>query len=164
MDLNTLYHRTVECWAARVNEVRDDQWDDPTPCAEWTVRDLVNHVVGEDLWTVPLMQGQTIDEVGDRFDGDVLGDRPVPAALDAAKEGIQVRLAGKIAESRVKMQLGATGFASPVYTFAVDDVPFVPIVASTELAQQTARLIADEGVRDPQRRARGDVIDVRRPR
>lgn len=90
MDLNTLYHRTVECWAARVNEVRDDQWDDPTPCAEWTVRDLVNHVAGEDLWTVPLMQGQTIDDVGDRFDGDVLGDRPVPAALDAAKEAVSV--------------------------------------------------------------------------
>jgi uncharacterized protein (TIGR03086 family) len=90
MDLNTLYHRTVECWAARVNAVRDDQWADPTPCAEWTVRDLVNHVVGEDLWTVPLMQGRTLDQVGDRFDGDVLGERPVHAALDAAKEAVSV--------------------------------------------------------------------------
>ena len=35
-----------------------DQWDGPTPCREWTVRDLVNHVAGEDLWTAPLMQGQ----------------------------------------------------------------------------------------------------------
>ena len=53
MDLNTLYHRTVECWADRVNAVADDQWDAPTPCRDWTVRDLVNHVVGEDRWTVP---------------------------------------------------------------------------------------------------------------
>jgi uncharacterized protein (TIGR03086 family) len=90
MDLNTLYHRTVECWASRVNAVRDGQWDEPTPCAAWTVRDLVNHVAGEDLWTAPLLQGRTIAEVGDRFDGDVLGDDPVSAALDAAKEAVSV--------------------------------------------------------------------------
>jgi len=84
MDLNTLYHRTVECWAARVNAVADDQWDDPTPCAGWTVRELVGHVVGEDRWTVPLTAGRTIAEVGSSFDGDLLGADPVAASLDAA--------------------------------------------------------------------------------
>ena len=59
MDLNTLYHRTVECWADRVNAVTDDQWDAATPCRDWTVRGLVNHVVGEDLWTKPLVEGRT---------------------------------------------------------------------------------------------------------
>ena len=29
MDVNTLYHRTVEFFADRVNAVRDDQWGDP---------------------------------------------------------------------------------------------------------------------------------------
>ena len=38
---------------------------------------LVNHVVYEDVWTVPLMEGATIAEVGDRFEGDLLGDDPV---------------------------------------------------------------------------------------
>jgi uncharacterized protein (TIGR03086 family) len=84
MDLNTLYHRTVEAWADRVNAVGADQWDAPTPCREWTVRDLVNHVVGEDAWTVPLVEGQTIEQVGGSLDGDLLGDQPVRAALDAA--------------------------------------------------------------------------------
>jgi len=46
MDVNSLYHRTVEFFADRVNTVRSDQWADPTPCTEWTVRDLVNHVRG----------------------------------------------------------------------------------------------------------------------
>jgi uncharacterized protein (TIGR03086 family) len=86
MDLNTLYHRTVECWADRVNAVKDDQWDAATPCRDWSVRDLVNHVVGEDLWTKPLVEGRTIEEVGDSLDGDLLGDAPVRRALDAAKE------------------------------------------------------------------------------
>jgi uncharacterized protein (TIGR03086 family) len=86
MDLNTLYHRTVECWADRVNAVADDQWDAPTPCRDWTVRDLVNHVVGEDRWTKPLVDGKTIAEVGDSLDGDLLGDAPLRGALEAAKE------------------------------------------------------------------------------
>ncbi|MFC6288312.1 TIGR03086 family metal-binding protein [Nocardioides sp. GCM10027113] len=86
MDLNTLYHRTVESWADRVNAVKADQWDDPTPCREWSVRQLTNHVTGEDLWTSPLVNGATIAEVGDRFDGDVLGDDPIRTALTAAGE------------------------------------------------------------------------------
>jgi len=89
MDLNMLYHRTVESWADRVNEVRADQWEAPTPCRAWTVRDLANHVTGEDLWTNPLMRGSTIDEVGDRFDGDLLGDDPIRASLAAARDAIR---------------------------------------------------------------------------
>jgi uncharacterized protein (TIGR03086 family) len=46
----------------------------------------VNHLVSEQLWVVPLMAGATVEEVGDRFDGDVLGDDPV-ASWDAAIAG-----------------------------------------------------------------------------
>lgn len=90
MDLNTLYPRTVESWADRVKAVRPEQWDLPTPCQDWSVRELVNHVAGEDLWTVPLMQGSTIEEVGDRFDGDVVGDDPIASSLTAAMEATRV--------------------------------------------------------------------------
>lgn len=88
MDVNTLYHRTVEYWADRVNAIRADQWRDPTPCTEWTVRDLVNHVTGEDLWTVPLMEGATIEEVGSKFDGDVLGDDACGTSIKAAMAAV----------------------------------------------------------------------------
>jgi uncharacterized protein (TIGR03086 family) len=84
MDLGTLHRRTVASWQDRVAAVGDGSWDGRTPCEKWTVRDLVNHVVGEQLWVVPLLAGFTIAEVGDRFDGDVLGDDPVAAARAAA--------------------------------------------------------------------------------
>jgi uncharacterized protein (TIGR03086 family) len=90
MDLSTLYEHTVEVWTDRVAAVADDQWDAPTPCRDWTVRDLVNHVVGEDRWTTPLVEGRTIAEVGDSLDGDLLGDAPVRRALDAAHEATTV--------------------------------------------------------------------------
>jgi hypothetical protein len=70
MELADLYRRTVETWTARVEAVPAGAWEAPTPCTEWTVRDLVNHVVGEDAWTVPLMRGSTMAEVGDTLDGD----------------------------------------------------------------------------------------------
>jgi len=39
------YRRVAAGFSARVDGVADDQWDAPTPCPLWTVRDLVGHVV-----------------------------------------------------------------------------------------------------------------------
>jgi uncharacterized protein (TIGR03086 family) len=60
----------------RVHAVPEDRWSASTPCADWTVRDLVGHVVGEQLWAPHLLRGETMEQVGDRYDGDVLGDAP----------------------------------------------------------------------------------------
>lgn len=73
----------------RVRAIRPGQWGDPTPCSEWNVRELVNHLVVEQLWAPLLVDGATVDDVGDRFDGDQLGDDPVAAwerAAAAARE------------------------------------------------------------------------------
>ncbi|MEU9147161.1 TIGR03086 family metal-binding protein [Streptomyces sp. NPDC048349] len=68
----------------RLRAVACDQWDAPTPCTEWNVRALVNHVTGEQLWIPPLVsEGRTVQELGDAFSGDVLGEDPV-AAWDVA--------------------------------------------------------------------------------
>jgi uncharacterized protein (TIGR03086 family) len=68
----------------RVRAVREGQWHDATPCAQWDVRALVNHLVIEQLWAPLLLAGATIDEVGDRFEGDQLGADPVSAWTSAA--------------------------------------------------------------------------------
>jgi uncharacterized protein (TIGR03086 family) len=88
MEIGALHERTVREWTRLVDGVGDDQWELATPCTDWSVRDLVNHVVGEELWTVPLVRGSTIEEVGSRFDGDVLGDDPVARARIAADEAV----------------------------------------------------------------------------
>src|SRR5689334_16196090 len=85
MALVDLYQDSVQRFMERVAEVRPDQWDAATPCAEWNVRELVNHVVGEQLWSVPLFAGATIAEVGDRFDGDLLGSDPIKTATEAGE-------------------------------------------------------------------------------
>ena len=76
-ELSALFQRAAEGFGRHVHAILEHQWHDPTPCDEWDVRVLVNHVTVEQLWVPPLAQGSTVADVGGRFDGDQLGDDPV---------------------------------------------------------------------------------------
>lgn len=84
------FNEAVGFFGARVHAVREDQWGAPTPCTEWSVRDLVNHLTVEQLWVPRLVRdGATVAEVGDAYDGDQLGDDPVAAWDRAAAEAVR---------------------------------------------------------------------------
>ena len=105
-DIRSLHARSVEDFAALAGGVPPDAWSNPTPCTDWDVRTLVNHVVGEDLWTVPLVEGATVAEVGDRFDGDLLGADPIGAAEGAAKAAIAAFAADDAMRRTVHLSFG----------------------------------------------------------
>jgi uncharacterized protein (TIGR03086 family) len=84
MDEATAFRRAGDGYVQRAREVNAEQWSAATPCAEWDVRSLVNHVAGEYLWVPELMAGKTVAEVGDRLDGDLLGDDPLAVLASAA--------------------------------------------------------------------------------
>ncbi|GAA2831570.1 TIGR03086 family metal-binding protein [Kitasatospora sp. CM 4170] len=89
----TPYAEALHEFGERVRLIAPDQWDAPTPCVDWSVRDLVNHLTSEQLWVPELLMGSTISEVGSRFDGDVLGSDPVgawTAAAEAARTAFEV--------------------------------------------------------------------------
>jgi uncharacterized protein (TIGR03086 family) len=73
--------RTLAQTAKIVSEIRPDQWQNATPCAEWDLRALVNHITGENHWLAAVFSGETVAGVGDRFDGDLVGDNPIQAYL-----------------------------------------------------------------------------------
>lgn len=77
MDLLDAHGQAVDVFDRAMHKVGIGDWDSPTPCSEWTVRDLVIHLVGEQLWVPDLLAGKTVAEVGDKFDGDVLEDDPM---------------------------------------------------------------------------------------
>lgn len=84
MDLVSAHGDAMTGFDSVVHQIEGHQWDAPTPCTEWTVRDLVNHLVYEQLWVPWLLRGATLEEVGDRFEGDVVGDDPVGAWAESA--------------------------------------------------------------------------------
>lgn len=120
MDIVDVHRRTVEAWQAKVAGVAADQWDNPTPCTEWSVRDLVNHVVGEELWMVPLLEGATIADVGDRFDGDVLGDDPVGTANTASAAALAVSDEKLPANPKVHLSYGDEDATEYAWQLAAD--------------------------------------------
>ncbi|MGB3441979.1 MAG: TIGR03086 family metal-binding protein [Actinophytocola sp.] len=85
MDLLDAHGQAVDVFDRAMHKVGLTDWDSPTPCSEWTVRDLVNHIVVEQLWVPEVLAGRTVAEVGDKFDGDRLDDDP-PSAWQAASD------------------------------------------------------------------------------
>ncbi|ASU78431.1 TIGR03086 family protein [Actinopolyspora erythraea] len=89
----------------RVRRVEVDQLDNATPCDEWKVRDLLNHLVSEQLWVPWLLNGHTLREVGDRFDGDLVGEAP-QAAWDRASSAARAAWDGASLSGRVHVTGG----------------------------------------------------------
>jgi uncharacterized protein (TIGR03086 family) len=88
MNITELHRRAVQHFGQKVEHISGDQWDDPTPCSEWDVRALVNHLVYEERWTKPLVDGKTIADVGTSLDGDLLGDDPLAAVAASTTEAV----------------------------------------------------------------------------
>lgn len=84
-DIAELHAQALEGTGTIVAGIPADRWHADTPCDGWDVRALVNHVVSGNLWAAELAAGRTIEDVGDRLDGDVLGPDPVGSYAASAK-------------------------------------------------------------------------------
>jgi uncharacterized protein (TIGR03086 family) len=76
-----------------VAAVTAEQWDLPTPCSAWTVRQLVNHLVGGHRLFTRVLSGEPLpprDQLGSRAAEDQLGDDPVGAFDTSAGELLAV--------------------------------------------------------------------------
>ena len=76
-DARRLIPAAIDRFGARVHAVPPDRWDSPTPCSEWNVRELVAHMCFEHRWAPHVLAGESMDEVGGRYDGDLLDGDPV---------------------------------------------------------------------------------------
>ena len=118
--IETRFTAAVDEFGGRVRVIGDDQWSAPTPCTEWDVRALVNHLVGELRWMPPLLSRQTISDVGDRLDGDLLGADPVAAWTNAVQEAVVAVAQPGALEAVVHLSYGDTPAADYVAEVAAD--------------------------------------------
>ncbi|WP_222269561.1 TIGR03086 family metal-binding protein [Modestobacter marinus] len=101
---------TAHDGAARlVAAVEDDQWDHPTPCSDWTVRQLVNHLVGGNRLTTRVVRGDQLpppDQLGRRGHLDQLGDDPSSAYRASAGELLEALRAPGVLERTYTLPAG----------------------------------------------------------
>jgi uncharacterized protein (TIGR03086 family) len=64
MDIIELWSKVADGFGARLDAVSDDQWDDPTPCEQWNVRQLVDHAINSQR-LLPERLGAELPEGGD---------------------------------------------------------------------------------------------------
>jgi len=72
-------------FASRLRAVGSDGWAWPTPCSEWNVRQLVNHVTQGNRNYIRLLSGGTAAEFLAMRDFDVLGSDPFGAFTASAQ-------------------------------------------------------------------------------
>jgi len=64
--------------------IREEQWSLPTPCSEWNLSQLVDHVTGGNRFTIRILDGESVDaamaETMRSFDVD---HEPRAAALES---------------------------------------------------------------------------------
>jgi uncharacterized protein (TIGR03086 family) len=67
--------RGAAAYEQRLAAVTPDQWELPSTCAGWTIKDLADHVMGGNRFAVALLHGATpadafTSALADGFDGD----------------------------------------------------------------------------------------------
>jgi uncharacterized protein (TIGR03086 family) len=84
MDEMALLRRAGSDFERRLAGVTPGQLSRPSPCEQWTVRDLISHVVGESIMSVLLLHGADAEETVFGLDGDILGADASAAFASAA--------------------------------------------------------------------------------
>jgi len=114
-DLADRYRRHATRFAEKVAAVPADRWEAPTPCEDWTARDLVEHVIASQGMFEGLV-GRTIEP------GPAVGVDP-EGAVTAAFDQIQAHLEDPAtADEEFDGFFGRTTFAAAVDRFLTFDL------------------------------------------
>jgi uncharacterized protein (TIGR03086 family) len=100
--------RAFDAVAGLIGNIRADQWSAPTPCTDWTVRQVVNHLIGMNRVFVALLSDQPLPP---RPAADHVEDDPAGAYRDSAA-ALQVAFARPgVLERTYRGPLGAASGA-----------------------------------------------------
>lgn len=126
---------TLEAVASLVAGVRPDQWDAQTPCTEWTVRQLTNHMVlGLHVYAGALRAEPHTDDDLEPEGVDALGDDPAGAYRDAAADLISEFGRSGVLERIVEFPVGVIPAAAGVHMCAIEN-----LVHGWDLARSTGQ-------------------------
>ena len=140
MDNVQMLQRAVDEAGRLVDGVSTDQLANPTPCSEWTVRDLINHVTGgATIFAISAEQGSVPDdEIGRLATGDNLGTDYRGAFHTATDRAMAAFRQPGILEKIVKLPFGEMP-AGVALDIAIYDVT----THAVDLARATGQSVDD---------------------
>lgn len=127
---------TLDATAGLIAAVPPGQWHARTPCPEWDVRELVNHmVIGHRLFT-GILRGEAAVAPGalDPKAGDALGDDPAAAYRDVAGDLLTEFRRPGVLERMFEVPAGTVPGIAAVHLRAVEE-----LVHGWDLARATGR-------------------------
>jgi len=135
-----MMQRVVDVTTGVIDKVGAEQLTNATPCTEWTVRDLINHMVGgATMFAVSVEQGSVPDEmVGQLMGGDNVGDDPKAAWAGASKRAMAAFNSPGAMEKTVKLPFGEMP-AAVALNIAIFDVA----THAVDLARSTGQHVSD---------------------
>lgn len=102
-----LFARAADSVSQRITDLKDDQLTNPTPCTDWDLRALLNHIIGECAWIAAMLRGETMEQIGDRFSGDLVGSDARASWETVASDAIDA-VASTPADAPVTLSSGAS--------------------------------------------------------
>jgi uncharacterized protein (TIGR03086 family) len=81
--LPEVHRKALAATGEIVAGIKPDQLDGPTPCEDYDVRGLLQHLISGNYWVAPLVEGKTIAEVGDTLDREFSLEDYDPSAEEA---------------------------------------------------------------------------------
>lgn len=101
-----VYVEALAVFGNAVRDVADHEWDLPTPCPEWTVKEIVAHVVlGEAALPSVLAGDSTVTQAA--FGPDLLGPSPLTTWRGTALRAIETARQPGVAERVFDLDMGA---------------------------------------------------------
>jgi len=126
-----IVERACASTAAVLAGVRAADFNQPTPCRSWTVKDVVNHIIGSAAWYAGLAEEGAVadrDEAGDEADGDEAGaDEPgsdEPGADEADRDEVDRTVGDFHATFRREADRLVAAFSAPGAMDKIMEMPF----------------------------------------
>lgn len=102
------YQGLAEQFGARVEATPDDRWSAPSPCTEWTARDVVAHVVGGQRRLIASIEGTPVEEIPADADPKQIWRDTMPRFLAAIQTpgALEKLVPGPMGEMPIEFMLG----------------------------------------------------------
>src|SRR4051812_24978161 len=69
-DLVSMFLTAQRAFGDRVHAIGEDQWHAATPCSDWDVAALLEHLIDENQWVPPLMHGLDLESANKVVEGN----------------------------------------------------------------------------------------------